>query len=77
MEGRGSWSFFSRLASSDFSSHLPTRLLGLGSKIQVAGLATAERTGDPSLPGAAMLVALHSWFVLPSRPWPLSGTSTS
>ena len=47
----GSWSLFPVLASSDFSSHLPTLLLGLGSKIQVAGVAKAERTGDPPARG--------------------------
>ena len=49
--GGGSWSLFPVLASSDFSSHPPTLLLGLGSKIQVAGVAKAERTGDPPARG--------------------------
>ena len=30
-----------------FSRHLPTQLLGFGSKIEVAGLAKAERTANP------------------------------
>lgn len=72
--GRGSWSLFTDIASSDFSSHLQPSFLARG-KIQVAA-AKAERTGTHPLGGSD---APGSPFVVRSAltPWTLNGTSAS
>lgn len=58
-----------------FSGHLPTLLLGFGSKIQVAGLAKAQRAVSPHTLGGSLF---GFWFMVDSAaltslgPWPLA-----